>query len=329
MPAQAMPRPGVVPDPCLGKLVHSMGAESNGVPHERVVRQDSAHRTNGTGLPRKTSPLAPTPRVVAPEPPSSDIQAPDYQPPRTWRTAAKRGFDVVVAALLFLPAVLITGVAGLLVVLTSRGPLLYSQVRVGRGGRRFTLYKIRTMTHNCEHETGPRWASRFDTRITRVGHVLRRLHLDELPQLWNVLKGDMSLVGPRPERPEFMPLLAEAIPDYKERHALQPGMTGLAQVQLPPDTDVESVRRKLTYDLYYVRHVGFWLDLRILVSTAYYLVRVPFFRVPAWFRVPGKEQVEVAAGPGVNGTVRARAKAPDTHVVPDTTVTPRGLRAPR
>jgi lipopolysaccharide/colanic/teichoic acid biosynthesis glycosyltransferase len=176
----------------------------------------------------------------------------------------------LVLLVLFTPLVL---VAALLVKLTSRGPVFYSQTRVGRGGRLFTIYKIRTMYHNCERYTGACWARPDDPRILPVGRVLRRLHLDELPQLWNILRGDMSLIGPRPERPEFVPQLEQAIPHYRERLRVLPGVTGLAQVHLPPDTDLNSVRRKLAYDLYYIRHIGWWTDLRLIVATVLHVVR--------------------------------------------------------
>ena len=132
------------------------------------------------------------------------------------------------------------------------------------------------MIHNCESLTGPRWSMPGDPRITPVGWFLRRTHLDELPQLLNVLRGEMSLIGPRPERPEFVPELERELPGYTQRLAVRPGVTGLAQVQLPPDTDLDSVRRKLAHDLYYIRHVSPWLDLRLLVCTAFYALGVPF-----------------------------------------------------
>ena len=134
-------------------------------------------------------------------------------------------------------------VAALLVKLTSRGPAFYSQVRLGLDGRPFYIRKLRTMYHNCERLSGPCWSTANDCRITPVGRFLRRSHIDELPQLWNVLCGEMSLVGPRPERPELIPTLARSIPGYRHRLEVRPGVTGLAQIQLPPDTDLDSVRR--------------------------------------------------------------------------------------
>jgi lipopolysaccharide/colanic/teichoic acid biosynthesis glycosyltransferase len=187
---------------------------------------------------------------------------------RNWYLPCKAVAEFAVALVLLVAGAPLILLAGLLVKLTSRGPLFYTQTRLGRHGRPFTIFKIRTMVHDCESLTGPRWAIPGDPRVIRVGQFLRRSHLDELPQLLNVLRGDMSLIGPRPERPEFMPNLERALPNYRGRLAVRPGVTGLAQVQLDPDTDLNSVRRKLAYDLHYVRHVSLWLDLRILVATA-------------------------------------------------------------
>ena len=151
--------------------------------------------------------------------------------------------------------------------LTSRGPALYTQTRVGRGGVPFTIYKVRTMAHDCESLTGPRWSMPGDPRITPLGQVLRKLHLDELPQLVNVLRGDMALVGPRPERPEIVAQLVRAVPSYPLRHAVRPGITGFAQVHLPADTTVQSVRNKVAYDRHYIRALGPLKDLTIYACT--------------------------------------------------------------
>jgi lipopolysaccharide/colanic/teichoic acid biosynthesis glycosyltransferase len=184
--------------------------------------------------------------------------------------------------------------AVVLVRATSRGPGIYSQVRLGRLGKPYRIYKIRTMVHECEKQSGVRWSSEQDPRITPLGRLLRRTHIDELPQLWNVIRGDMSLIGPRPERPEIVPTLQRAIPHYTDRLWVRPGVTGLAQVQLPADTDLESVRRKLAYDLYYVRQVNFWLDLRILCCTAFKVGGVPFHVLRGLFHMPTRIQVERA-----------------------------------
>jgi lipopolysaccharide/colanic/teichoic acid biosynthesis glycosyltransferase len=194
-----------------------------------------------------------------------------------WYLPLKSAIDFTAALVLFLIALPVIGIAALVVKLTSRGPAFYTQTRVGRHGRPFTIYKIRTMVDNCESLTGPRWSIPGDPRITRIGQFLRLTHLDELPQLLNVLRGEMSLIGPRPERPEFLPRLERSLPSYRDRLLVKPGVTGLAQVQLPADTDLASVRRKLAHDLYYIENVHPWLDLRILFGTAFYALGVPFW----------------------------------------------------
>jgi lipopolysaccharide/colanic/teichoic acid biosynthesis glycosyltransferase len=189
--------------------------------------------------------------------------------------------------------------AAVLVKVTSPGPFLYSQIRLGRGGRPFRIYKVRTMHHNCEQQSGARWCVPGDARITPVGRFLRKTHIDELPQLLNVLRGDMSLVGPRPERPEFVPELELALPRYRERLLVRPGLSGLAQVQLPPDSDLESVRRKLAHDLYYVEQATLWLDLLVLLSTGLHVLGLPY-AVTAWaFALPGGDVVERAYASGL------------------------------
>jgi lipopolysaccharide/colanic/teichoic acid biosynthesis glycosyltransferase len=204
----------------------------------------------------------------------------------SWYASCKAAGDFVAAILLIVLTAPLMVLSMILVKLTSRGPVIYSQTRLGRGGRPFTIYKIRTMLHNSEARTGPRWSTADDPRITPVGQFLRRAHLDELPQLWNVLRGEMSLVGPRPERPEFVTQLERAIPRYRERLAMRPGVTGLAQVHLPPDTDLNSVRRKLVCDLFYIAQLSFRLDLRILVCTALGLLGIPYATSGKILRVP-------------------------------------------
>jgi lipopolysaccharide/colanic/teichoic acid biosynthesis glycosyltransferase len=200
--------------------------------------------------------------------------------------------DFCLAMVLLLVACPILLVAALVVKLTSRGPFLYRQTRSGLGGRPYTIFKVRTMYHNCERQSGICWSTRGDPRITWVGRFLRMTHIDELPQLWNVLRGEMSLVGPRPERPEFVVGLEKALSHYRERLAVRPGITGLAAIQLPPDTDVESVRRKLAHDLYYIAHLSWWLDVRILASTALGALGVPYRVRQFLLRLPGREVVE-------------------------------------
>jgi lipopolysaccharide/colanic/teichoic acid biosynthesis glycosyltransferase len=204
-----------------------------------------------------------------------------------WKTVAE--FCIALALLaLALPAL---AVAAVLIKLTSRGPVFYKQTRMGRHGNAYLIWKLRTMEHNCERRTGARWATSNDPRITKIGRFLRKTHLDELPQLWNILCGDMGLIGPRPERPEFIPELARQIPFYRARLLVRPGLTGLAQVQLPPDTDVDSVRRKLLYDLYYVRHANPWLDLRIMAATVLHIFRLPAKLLCSVALLPNREMV--------------------------------------
>jgi lipopolysaccharide/colanic/teichoic acid biosynthesis glycosyltransferase len=214
--------------------------------------------------------------------------------PANWYVWCKPGIEFAAALVLLVFAAPIILLTALLVKLTSRGPAFYSQTRLGRDGRAFTLYKVRTMAHNCEKGSGARWSTPGDPRITLVGALLRKTHLDELPQLWNVLRGDMSLVGPRPERPEFTPALERAFPHYRDRLTVRPGVTGLAQVQLPPDTDLDSVRRKLAYDLYYIRHLNVWLDCRLIVCTALHMVGVPYSALYRCFSLPSKARIEHA-----------------------------------
>lgn len=205
----------------------------------------------------------------------------------------KGALDFTLALFLLILTAPLVLLALVLVKLTSRGPAFFSQVRLGRDGHPFILYKIRTMTHDAEKD-GARWCLPGDSRVTFVGRWLRASHLDELPQLWNVLRGQMSLVGPRPERPEFVPHLIQAIPEYAQRLEVRPGLTGLAQVQLPADTDLASVRVKLAYDLYYVRHTGFWLDLRIGWATLLKMAGLPFSVVRWLFFLPPRPVVEAA-----------------------------------
>ena len=225
--------------------------------------------THPSTTPPRTSPRTALSRRPPPPPPVAPPPAPAAAR-RAERLKAVVEFPL--AAVLLIAAVPVVLLALLAVKLTSRGPALYSQTRVGRGGRVFTLYKVRTMTHDCESLTGPRWSMPGDPRITPVGAVLRALHVDELPQLWNVLTGDMSLVGPRPERPEICKDLRRAIPGYDRRHVVKPGITGFAQIHLPPDTSLRSVKNKVAYDRFYVLRMGARTDLYVYACTALKLV---------------------------------------------------------
>jgi lipopolysaccharide/colanic/teichoic acid biosynthesis glycosyltransferase len=233
-------------------------------------------------------------RVVQPRP--------AVRPRRAWYLPAKYAADFVLAISLSMMALPVIALVTLAVKLTSSGPVFYSQIRVGRGGRLFRIFKIRTMIHNCESLTGPRWSMPGDPRITPVGWFLRKTHLDELPQLLNVLKGEMSLIGPRPERPEFVPELEREVPGYKQRLCVRPGVTGLAQIQLPADTDVDSVRRKLAHDLFYIENLGPWLDLRLLFCTAFYALGVPYNLLTRLLGIPESLRIEASMSATIDGS---------------------------
>ena len=206
----------------------------------------------------------------------------------------KRGLDVALSGIGLLILLPLFAVVAIAIKLDSRGPIVYSQERIGlnrrrrgtgslpRGGERrradsfgrpFKMYKFRSMVADAEKGTGPVWATKTDSRVTRVGKLLRKTRIDETPQLWNVLLGDMSIVGPRPERPTFVRSFAEALPGYSERCAALPGITGLAQVKSQYDSSIETVNRKLQYDLYYVRYGRLMLDLKIMAATVKVMAR--------------------------------------------------------
>jgi len=183
--------------------------------------------------------------------------------------SAKQAIETVLAATLLAFLAPLLALIALLVRLGSRGPVLYRQERVGKGGRIFTLLKFRTMREDAESASGPVWAAEEDDpRITLLGRLLRKTRLDELPQLWNVFRGDMSFVGPRPERPHFVEKLRKVIPYYDERHGVKPGITGWAQVKFPYGSTLEDAEEKLEYDLFYVKHMSPLLDLAIMLATA-------------------------------------------------------------
>ena len=169
----------------------------------------------------------------------------------------------LIGAILSLPIVLVTAI---LIRLESRGPIFYKQDRVGKNGRTFTLMKFRSMRVDAE-EAGPVWASKDDTRTTGVGRIIRKIRVDEIPQFWNILKGEMSFVGPRPERPHFVAQLAREIPFYEQRHLIAPGLTGWAQIKYPYGASTEDARQKLQYDLFYIKNQSLMLDAIILFET--------------------------------------------------------------
>lgn len=182
------------------------------------------------------------------------------------RMLAKRLFDLVLASIFLLllwPFMLLTALA---VKLESPGTVLYHQIRVGLNGRQFRIYKFRSMRQDAE-KNGAVWATKNDSRVTRVGAFIRNTRLDELPQLYNVFAGDMSFIGPRPERPEFVADLAQQIPFYEMRHKVKPGLMGWAQLKYPYGASVEDAKNKLQYDLYYTKNHSFFMDMLIMIQT--------------------------------------------------------------
>ncbi|MFQ5501620.1 MAG: sugar transferase [Phycisphaerae bacterium] len=192
--------------------------------------------------------------------------AADLKGQRQEHMVSKRVLDIAVAVFGLVLAAPILVIVSILLRLREGGPVFYSQTRVGRCGQKFTLHKFRTMHNNAEAE-GSTWAQPNDPRVTQFGRFLRRSRLDELPQLWNILKGEMSVVGPRPERPEFVGPLSSLIPFYNERHLIKPGLTGWAQINFSYGSSIADARRKLQLDLYYMKHTSLELDLIILLRT--------------------------------------------------------------
>jgi exopolysaccharide biosynthesis polyprenyl glycosylphosphotransferase len=184
-----------------------------------------------------------------------------------WEQTAKRLLDLVVALVIVVAGLPMWIATGLAVRLTSRGPAIYRQRRVGQDGRTFTMLKFRTMWTDAEARTGPVMAQKDDPRYTPVGRWLRKTRLDEVPQFWNVLKGEMSLVGPRPERPFFVEKLAKEIPLYNRRHRVKPGITGWAQVKWRYAETVEDTRQKVKFDLFYIENMSLEMDIKILLAT--------------------------------------------------------------
>ena len=203
----------------------------------------------------------------------ASVQWPQCQ--HAWYVRLKAPVEWIAALTLLVICLPLLLILILLVKSTSTGPAFYAQTRLGRFGRPYRMFKLRTMVHNAEGATGPVWAVMNDGRVTPVGRFLRTTHLDELPQFFNVLLGDMALIGPRPERPEIALRIQKHVPDFSLRLAMRPGVTGFAQVLLPADDPNDShfcgIRKKLAHDLYYLRKMSFAMDLRILFCTACYL----------------------------------------------------------
>lgn len=196
---------------------------------------------------------------------------PEPMPP--FQQHIKRGMDIGISLsvlLFFWPAWVLIA---MLIRLDTKGNIFFTQERVGKGGRVFSMIKFRSMVRDAEKRTGPVWAEKNDFRITRVGRVIRKFRLDEIPQFINILKGEMSLVGPRPERPYFVEQLKNNIPLYTKRQKIRPGLTGWAQTRHKYDSSLDDVREKMKYDLYYLRNMSLMLDIKILLETVAVMVR--------------------------------------------------------
>ena len=194
---------------------------------------------------------------------------PQLMPP--WEEATKRVIDVAISSVVIVAGLPVWLLVAVIIKLDSPGPALYRQERVGKDGVPFNIIKFRSMRQDAE-DKGPRWADHRDPRVTRSGKVLRQLHLDEIPQMVNILKGDMSLIGPRPERPVFVQKLSREIPLYQRRLKVRPGITGWAQVKHKYDETVDDVRKKVQYDLFYIENMSLRMDFKIILNTAYHML---------------------------------------------------------
>jgi exopolysaccharide biosynthesis polyprenyl glycosylphosphotransferase len=195
------------------------------------------------------------------------------EPMPLWERAAKRLFDILVSIVALVVSIPFVIIVSILIRINSEGPAIFKQTRVGKNGKTFTILKFRTMFMNAEDKTGPTWAKENDPRITKVGYWLRKLRLDEMPQFLNVLKGDMSLVGPRPERPHFVKQFSQQIPLYTRRLRVRPGITGWAQVKWKYGGSLDTVREKTKYDLFYIENISLKMDAKILINTVLTIVK--------------------------------------------------------
>jgi exopolysaccharide biosynthesis polyprenyl glycosylphosphotransferase len=246
------------------RLVVALGDRRNGLPMERLLEL----RTNGLQIEETSQ----TFEYVLHRVSTRDLRVADLVfsgafGPRPHRMILQGLYSWVFAAALAAVTLPLTAIVAVLVKLTSRGPVFYRQTRAGLNGAPFVLYKFRSMTRDAEAVTGAVWSQRDDPRVTPLGRLLRRFRLDELPQLFNVLRGEMSMVGPRPERPEFVKVLQSTIPYYTQRLAVKPGITGWAQINHKYGDSVDDTIVKLEYDLYYIKHGATSLDLYILFHT--------------------------------------------------------------
>ena len=186
---------------------------------------------------------------------------------KTWEWLLKRIIDIAVSLMVLIVFMPIWVIIALAILIDSSGPIFYKQKRIGKNKQEFELIKFRSMMHNAENLTGPKWAEKEDSRITHLGKLLRKTGLDEIPQFFNVLMGDMSIVGPRPERLYFVNELEQSIQFYSRRLIIKPGITGWAQIKYKYDESIDDVREKLRYDLYYIENMSILLDLKIIVQT--------------------------------------------------------------
>ncbi len=212
----------------------------------------------------------------------------------------KRAFDILASLVILTVTFPLLAAAALAIVIEDGRPVFYRQDRIGLNGRRFRLLKFRSMRVDAEKDGKPKWADLDDPRITQVGGVLRRARIDELPQLYNVLRGEMSLIGPRPERPEFVEQLEAQIPYYDYRHTVKPGISGWAQINYPYGSSIEDAKEKLKYDLYYIKNYSIFLDLLVLLQT---------FRVVIWPEKRDRRALHVAEVETVSGSRLDRAKS--------------------
>ena len=251
-----------------------------------LIPTETAHGTPNAPSPRPVTPGR-NRRIDAPTPPRPQprtVESPEVIP-RERNEQLSRAINFAIATIALIIALPLLIILAIAVKLTSRGPILYAQTRVGLdrrwrstlalherrledfGGQVFTIYKFRTMRVDAERGSGAVWAKENDPRVTKLGKYMRIMRLDEIPQFWNVVLGDMNVVGPRPERPSIVSRLREDIPEYQCRHRVKPGITGLAQINQHYDTTLEDVRSKVRWDLTYIREQGLWLDLSILLRT--------------------------------------------------------------
>ena len=242
-----------------------------------VKPDDAAHEVTAGSRTEIPADFPETSKSQAPEPTTlalfgSGIMGMGIRFVRRSYQITKRIIDTILSILALLVLSPLCLFAALLIKLASKGPIFFSQTRVGKNGTLFEIYKFRTMTVDAEKETGPIWAKSNDNRLIPCGQFLRKTHIDEIPQFINVIKGDMSIVGPRPERPVFVDQFKKVISDYEKRIAVKPGITGLAQVWHKYDESMADVRKKIKYDLLYIKKLCLWTDVTILLRT----VRVVF-----------------------------------------------------